>query len=83
VKLDSNRHRLSPADTVEKVAAWLFHFSCTKIDISDRPTNRPRTPVKGKKTPSNLATETASDFFNSIGHFRTIRTRAVIGDNPS
>ncbi|MFM0158628.1 hypothetical protein [Paraburkholderia sediminicola] len=55
------------ADTVEKVAAWLFQFARKKIDLSDRPANRSRTVVKGKKTPENLATETNSDFFNSIG----------------
>jgi hypothetical protein len=53
-------------DTVEKVAAWRFQFSYAKIDLSDRPTSRSRVPVKGKKTPENLATETASDFFNTI-----------------
>jgi hypothetical protein len=58
--------RPKATDIVEKVAAWLVQFSCQKIDISDRPTNRSRTPVKGKKTPQNLPTEPASDFFNSI-----------------
>jgi hypothetical protein len=53
-------------DTVEKVAALLFQFARKKIDLSDRSTNRSRTPVKGKTTPENLAIETDSDFFNSI-----------------
>ena len=34
-----------------------------------------RAPVKGKRTPENLATETVSDFFSSIGHFRTAQVR--------
>lgn len=53
-------------DTVEKVAARFFQFSRAKIDLSDRPTNRSRMPVNGKKTPENLATKMASDFFNTI-----------------
>jgi hypothetical protein len=56
------------SDTVEKVAGRLLHFSREKIDLSDRPTTRPRMPVKGKKTPENLAEEMASDFFNSIDY---------------
>jgi hypothetical protein len=39
------------ADTVEKVAPWIFELGRKKIDLSDRPTNRSRTPVKGKKAP--------------------------------
>ncbi|ANB76470.1 hypothetical protein AYM40_30115 [Paraburkholderia phytofirmans OLGA172] len=63
----NNAHEPVSADCVEKVAAWLFQFSRKKIDLSDRPTNRSRAPVKGTKTPGNLAIETDSDFFNSIG----------------
>ncbi|MEW9583789.1 hypothetical protein [Paraburkholderia sp. DGU8] len=67
----SDFERLRSADTVEKVEAWLFQFARNKIDLSDRPANRSRTPVKGKKTPENLATETVSDIFNSIDPLRT------------
>jgi hypothetical protein len=70
--------RLRSADTVEKVAERLFQFSCVKIDLSDRPTTRARTLVKGKKTPENLTTETASDFFNSIGHILPFSERTTL-----
>jgi len=60
------RLRLGKPLTFEKVAALLFQFARKKIDLSDRPTSRSRTPVKGERTPKNLATETDSDFFNSI-----------------
>jgi hypothetical protein len=43
-----------------------FQIAGEKIDLSDRPTNRWRTPVKGKKTPEILVRETVTDFFNSI-----------------
>jgi hypothetical protein len=56
----------SPLDTVEKVAAWLLQFAREKNDLSDRPTNRSRAPVKGKKIPANLTKKTVSDFFNTI-----------------
>ena len=55
------------ADTVEKVALWFLQSAREKNDLSDRPTNRSRAPVEGKKTPANLAKKTVSDFFNSIG----------------
>jgi hypothetical protein len=70
------------ADTVEKVAAGLFQFPLQKIGLSDRTTNRSRTPVKGKKTPENLARTTVSDFFNSIGRLPSDavgRTRSRFG----
>jgi hypothetical protein len=56
------------ADAVEKFAARRFQPAGEKIDLSDRRTNRSRTLGKGKKAPANLARETVSDFFNSIGH---------------
>jgi hypothetical protein len=37
-------------DAVEKVAARRFQFAGEKTDLSDRPTNRSRLSVKGKKT---------------------------------
>jgi hypothetical protein len=36
-------------------------------------------PVNGKKTPENLATEMARDFFNTIGHEETVIDAAVNG----
>jgi hypothetical protein len=54
-------------DAVEKVAALRFQISGEKNDLSDRPANRWRTPVKGKKTLENLVRVTVSDFFTSIG----------------
>jgi hypothetical protein len=68
-----------PEDTVEKVAAWFFQFARKKIDRSDRPAKRSRTPVKGKKTPETLAAETDRDFFNSI---RAQRPLACAEGNP-
>ncbi|MFM0040771.1 hypothetical protein [Paraburkholderia sediminicola] len=68
-------------DSVEKVAAWPFQFTRKKIDLSDRPTTRSRTVVKGKKTPENLATETDSDFFNSIGQYETFDGHDQIANN--
>ena len=59
------RRRFYP-DTVEKIAAQLCQLSCVKIDLLHRPTDRSRTLVKGTRTPENLTTETASDFFNGI-----------------
>jgi hypothetical protein len=58
------------ADAVEKVAARRVQSAVEKIDLLDRPTNRSRTPVKGKKTHENLARKMASDFFNSIGQLQ-------------
>lgn len=40
-------------DTVEKVAAWPLQFARKKVDLSDRPTNCSRAPVKGNETPEN------------------------------
>ncbi|MFM0256671.1 hypothetical protein, partial [Paraburkholderia sediminicola] len=57
-------------DAVEKVAALLSQIAGEKNDLLDRPTNRWRTQVKGRKTPKNLVRETVSDFFNSIGRTR-------------
>jgi hypothetical protein len=54
------------ADILEKIAAWFFQFPGEKSDLSDRPTNRSRTPVKGRKNSENLVRTTVSDFFNSI-----------------
>jgi hypothetical protein len=52
-------------DAVEKVAALLSQIAGEKNDPLDRPTNRWRTPVKGRKTPKNLLRETVSDFFKA------------------
>jgi hypothetical protein len=51
---------------VEKVAAWFLRSGREKIDLSDRPINRSRMLVKGKRPPENLLRKTVSDFFNSI-----------------
>jgi len=60
---------------LKKSLLRFFQSAGEKIDLSDRPTSRSRTQVKGKKTPENLVMEAVSDFFNSIGQFRTIELR--------
>lgn len=58
--------RQHATDSVEKVGPRFFRLPCEKIDLSDRPTNRSRASVKGKRTPENLARKTVDDFFNTI-----------------
>jgi hypothetical protein len=55
----------SSTDSVENVDPRFFRFPCKKVDLSDRPTNRSRASVKGKKTPENLARKTVDDFFSA------------------
>jgi hypothetical protein len=62
-RFDGRLQRQQPADSVEKVAVWFSRSARKKIDLSDRPINRSRMPVKGKKAPENLARKTVSDFF--------------------
>jgi len=66
-------------DAVEKVAARRLQSTGEKIDLSDRPTNRSRTSVKGKKTSENFARKSVGDFFNTIRWKPPLRLRWIDG----